>query len=219
MNSQQIIQLPHRLRTAFGLFTSRFNEIGNKIKNYEIPERVKGTFLERLAKYWHSLYIDYKDVAIDVIKDCRERPVRATIYTTRGCFYSSRLNPDETLFREQLIESSMKLILVGESIRNPVSVRHIKWLEQCYNEGLIRRLNLGILSLIWIDNYDKDCSFYKAVCPYLKPRFVTFHERIVDVGFLGKWWILERKMNNYDINEAEFSIVQNANNIDTISAT
>lgn len=112
----------------------------------------------------------------------------------------------------------MKLILVGEPIRNPVSVQHIKWLEQCYNEGLIRRLNLGILSLIWVDNYDKDCSFYKAVCPYLKPRFVTFHERIVDVGFLGKWWLLERKMKNYDINEAEFSIVQIANNVDTTSA-
>lgn len=50
MNSQQIIQLPHRLRTTFRLFTSRFNEIGNKIKNYEMPERVKGTFLERWGK-------------------------------------------------------------------------------------------------------------------------------------------------------------------------
>lgn len=47
MISQQIVQLPHRLRAAF---TSRFNEIGNKIRNYEMPERVKGTFLERWGK-------------------------------------------------------------------------------------------------------------------------------------------------------------------------
>lgn len=50
MNSQQIIQLPYRLRAVFKLFTSRFNEIGNKIGSYEMPERIKGTFLERWGK-------------------------------------------------------------------------------------------------------------------------------------------------------------------------
>ncbi|EZA57713.1 hypothetical protein X777_00813 [Ooceraea biroi] len=211
MNSQQVVQLSHRLRGAFSrLFTSKFNEISNKISNYEMPERIKGTVLERWAKYWHSLYVDYKDVAIDVAKDCRERPIRAAMYATRGCFYSSRHNPDETMFREQLLQSSTKLIQVGELVRNPVSVQHIKWLEQCYNEGIVRRLNLGILSLIWLDNYDKDCSVYRAVCPYLKPRYVTFHERIVDIGFLDNWWLLEMKMKDYDVNEVEFSAAEAA---------
>ncbi|XP_012060021.1 PREDICTED: uncharacterized protein C19orf52 [Atta cephalotes] len=221
MSSQQIFQLSHRLRTVFRPLTSKFNEIGIKIRNYEMPEKIKGTFLERWAKYWHGLYIDYKDVALDVVKDCTERPVHATIYITLlgSCFYSNRHNPDETIFREQLIQNNIKLIQVGEPIRNPVSVQHIKWLEQCYNEGLIRRLNLGILSLIWLDNYDKNCSSYKAVCPYLKPRYVTFYERIVDVGFLGKWWVLDRKMKNYDVNEAEFCVAETVNNTDTISAT
>ncbi|KAL6257951.1 hypothetical protein P5V15_011549 [Pogonomyrmex californicus] len=211
MNTQQIFQLPHRLKAAFRLLTSRFNEVGTKIGSYEMPERIRGTFLERWAKYWHGLYIDYKDVAFDVAKDCRERPVRAAMYITvlGACFYSNRHNPDETMFREQLIQSSTKLIQVGEPIRNPISVQHVKWLEQCYNEGLIRRLNLGVLSLIWLDNYDKDCSSYKAVCPYLKPRYVTFYERIVDVGFLEKWWLLEKKMKDYDVNEAEFSVTNN----------
>lgn len=40
------------------------------------------------AKYWHSLYIDYKAVAIDVAKDCREHPIRATIYTTSMYYFS-----------------------------------------------------------------------------------------------------------------------------------
>ncbi|KAG5317038.1 TIM29 translocase, partial [Acromyrmex heyeri] len=221
MSSQQIFQLSHKLRATFRPLTSKFNEIGIKIRNYEMPEKVKGTFLERWAKYWHGLYIDYKDVALDVVKDCTERPVHATIYITLlgSCFYSNRHNPDETMFREQLIQNSIKLIQVGEPIRNPVSVQHIKWLERCYNEGLIRRLNLGVLSLIWLDNYDKYCSSYKAVCPYLKPRYITFYERIVDVGFLGKWWILDRKMKDYDVNEAEFCVAETVNNTGTVSAT
>lgn len=214
-----MIQLPQRFRTAYRLVLSRFDNVSNKIKNYEIPEKFKGTFLQRWANYWRNLYVDYKDVAIDVAKDCKERPVRAAIYSTLlgGCFYFSKHNPDEIMFRDKLIESSGKLIQVGEPIRNPVSVQHIRWLEQCYNEGITRRLNLGLFSLMWINNYDKDCFLYKAVCPYLKPKYLTFHERIIDIGVLDKWWILETKMNDYDVNESEFNDVKVASNVDTVS--
>lgn len=193
------------------------------------------------AKYWHNLYIDYRDVAIDVAKDCKKHPIRATIYTTcmyfclyvfpcyvtfeisiinyllirkiiicdiivLGCsLYSSIHNPDEISFKDHMIKYNLKLMLLGEPIRNPVAVKHIEQLQQYYNEGIIRKINLGILSLIWIDNYDENCSLYKAVCPYLKPRYVTFYNRIVDIGFLDKWWMLENKMKDYDVNEAEFN--------------
>lgn len=50
MSSSQIFQFPHRLKAAFRLFTSRFNEVGVKIRSYEMPERIKGTFLERWSK-------------------------------------------------------------------------------------------------------------------------------------------------------------------------
>lgn len=104
-----------------------------------------------------------------------------------------------------MIKYNLKLMLLGESIRNPVAVKHIEQLQQYYNEGIIRRISLGISSLIWIDNYDENCSSYKAVCPYLKPRYITFYNRIIDIGFLDKWWVLENKMKDYDINEAEFN--------------
>ena len=101
---------------------------------------------------------------------------------------------------------------VGRFIRNPMSEKYVTWVEQCYNEGIIRRLNLGIVSLMWLDNFDSTTAVYKATCPYLKPRFVTFYQRIIDIGFVDKWWFLEQKMKNYDINEAEF---QQSNKVDT----
>ncbi|XP_032683480.1 mitochondrial import inner membrane translocase subunit Tim29 [Odontomachus brunneus] len=207
MSSQQMVQLVHKLRTASRISTDTFSKINIKIKNYEMPERFKGTFLERWAKYWHNLYIDYRDVAIDVAKDCKKHPIRATIYTTLlGCsLYSSIHNPGEISFRDNMIKYNLKLMLLGEPIRNPVAVKHIEQLQQYYNEGIIRRINLGISSLMWVDNYDEKCSLYKAVCPYLKPRYVTFYNRIVDIGFLDKWWVLENKMKDYDVNEAEFN--------------
>lgn len=96
---------------------------------------------------------------------------------------------------------------VGESVRNPKSECHVKWIGQCYNEGIVRRMNLGVISLIWLDDYDKMCFLYKAICPHLKVEYLKFYERVIDVGFLDKWWILESKMKDYDINEAEFDDV------------
>lgn len=120
-----------------------------------------------------------------------------------GSYYCAIHNPDELSFREQLIKSCLKIGLVGEPIRNPISVFYTKWLEQCYNEGIIRHLNLGVVSFVWLDNYDRGCALYKTMCPYLKPRYVTFYQRIVDVGFLDNWWILENSMTDYDVNDSE----------------
>ncbi|XP_076236028.1 mitochondrial import inner membrane translocase subunit Tim29 [Calliopsis andreniformis] len=185
------------------------NDILHKVRNFKTPERLKGTFLERWGKYWNNVYIDYRDVAVDVVKDCKTRPILATTYTSILAFfiYLNKHNPDESSFREHLLQNTMKVMQVGEPTRNPISEHHVKWLEQCYNEGIVRRMNLGILSLIWLDNYDKACSLYKAVCPHLKPRYITFYERVVDVGFLDEWWLLKNKMKEYDVNEAEFANV------------
>lgn len=93
---------------------------------------------------------------------------------------------------------------MGESVRNPVAVKHIKFLEKCYNENVVRYMNLGILSFIWVDDYDNTCANYRATCSYLRPRYMTFYQRIIDVGFLNRWWISEEKMRDYDVNEEEF---------------
>ncbi|XP_012277450.1 mitochondrial import inner membrane translocase subunit Tim29 [Orussus abietinus] len=195
-----------RFRSLLCLYKSKFNQIANKVANFETPERFKGTFLERWGKYWRNLYIDYRDVAIDITKDCKDRPIRASIYFSflGGLYYLSKHNPDEVSFRDAVIQNASKLVQVGEMVRNPASTEHLMWIEQCYNERTIRCLNLGIMSLIWVDNYDKMCALYKATCPYLQPRYITFHQRIIDVGFLDRWWILEDKMKDYDVNEAQF---------------
>lgn len=95
---------------------------------------------------------------------------------------------------------------VSENIRNEESVKHIELVERFFNEGILRRMNFGIFSIIWLDNYDRDCFLYKAVCPYIRLHFLEFFERIIDIGVLDRWWIMEKKMMNYDINDKEFEI-------------
>lgn len=81
--------------------TSKVKEFIQKVKNFETPEKLKGTIVERwgmdkqkihnqievifrffLGIYWKNLCIDYKDVAIDVAKDCKTRPTRALVYAS-----------------------------------------------------------------------------------------------------------------------------------------
>ncbi|KOC62879.1 Uncharacterized protein C19orf52 [Habropoda laboriosa] len=189
------------------------NSINNilKKKNLEEPKELKGSVLERWRIYWKNLCTDYKEALCDSAKHCKKHPIRTSIYVSvlASCVYLHRYNPDESSFKELLLQNTMKIMQVGEAIRNPISEYHVKWLGQCYNEGIVRCMNLGIISLIWLDNYDETCSLYKAVCPYLKIQYATFYERVVDFGFLGKWWIIENKMKDYDVNGTEFANVTN----------
>jgi hypothetical protein len=74
----------------------------------------------------------------------------------------------------------------------------------------MRTLSLGIINFIWISDHDKSSGLYQAHCDYLEPKFSNFHERIVDIGFLGEWLILQRTMKDFDVNPSEFENLQHA---------
>ncbi|XP_058806398.1 mitochondrial import inner membrane translocase subunit Tim29 [Phymastichus coffea] len=167
---------------------------------------LKGSFLKHWLRYWKNLYIDYKDVANSIYEHSTTHPIRTAVYLTFSgtSYYLSQHNPNEVIFKDQLMKSTQKLLLVGGPVQNPKSIHYVKWLEQCHNERIIRKINFGIFSLLWIDKYDNDCNLYKTVCPYLRPPWSTFHERLIDFGLLDTWWILKSHMINYDVNNLEF---------------
>ncbi|KAK9511632.1 hypothetical protein O3M35_000254 [Rhynocoris fuscipes] len=171
-----------------------------------MPEKLKGTILEKWLLYWRDVIKDYSDVTKDAVRDVIDKPWKGvTLLTTfSSSVYFMKTNPDEDSFRDTLLSYSNDLIFVGPAIRNPEAVNHLKFLEKCYNEGIIRRASFGLFSIIWIDNYDKTLGIYKALCPYLKPELLKMHERIIDVGFCNKWWIIDRKMVDNDVNPEEW---------------
>lgn len=178
----------------------------SRLDAVQFPEKYKGTVLEKWALYWKNLVRDYKEMIIDTGKTMRDRPVRSGIYLTLlgATYYCGVNNPDEADFGIRFRQCSNELQLVHPSCQNPEASRHIQFLQRCYNEGIVRRITLGVVSFIWLDNFDRGVAIYQAICPYLQPRYMTFHERIVDVGFNNEWWILKKKMVDYDINEENF---------------
>ena len=118
--------------------------------------------------------------------------------------YCAKTNPDDRAFRDQLLTAMTEMAFLPHSIRNKESCSHLAYLESCHNAGVLRRLNLGVCSFMWLSNYDKAVGLYAAHCDYLKPKYLSFHKRIVDFGILGQWWCIRRKMKDYDVNPDEW---------------
>nr|XP_005890880.1 PREDICTED: uncharacterized protein C19orf52 homolog [Bos mutus] len=75
------------------------------------------------------------------------------------------------------------------------------WLR---GRGCLRHVSLGLFSLVYEAPFDAQASLYQARCRYLQPRWTDFPDRILDVGFVGRWWVLGARMRDCDINDDEF---------------
>lgn len=205
----KIIRLKSQLTQSYtsnaSAFRAKWNSIQTRLDQIEIPERYKGTIVEKWLRYWRGLCIDYRDVFVNVGRQAKEKPIRASIYGSlmAAAWYSAKHNPSERDFHDRLRKHNTDLILVNEVCHNPASAEYLKFLERSLNEGIIRRMNLGVCSLLWLDNYDKAVALYQATCKYTQPDYLTWHKRVIDVGFLDKWWTLEEKMIDYDVNGAD----------------
>lgn len=135
-----------------------------------------------------------------------ERPAKASVYAALlggawACFYTK---PDRMSFEGALLERSNQLALLSPWIRNGTSDGHVQSLVKLRNEGRLRHGSLGLLSLVYSAGYDPDASLYEARCSNLSEPWWEFHRRVLDVGFAGRWWILDSKMQDYDVNPDEF---------------
>lgn len=150
----------------------------------------------------NSFVVDFSDVAIESAKTIRSNPTKSAMYATFGTalygFYKT--NPDQRHFTEQLRQKEQLVSLVSSDSQNPQAVSHLKLLVQNQNSETLRITSIGFFSIMWIDDNAEGLSTYDAVCEYLQPELRTFHERIIDIGWLDRWWNLEKKMNDFDVN-------------------
>ena len=201
--SRFVINLRQRIVDSIkARINNKINSVKTKISDtFTLPEKYKGTIVEKWALYWKHLGIDYKDVFVGVLQQTKEKPIRAGLYGVTGysAYKCIENNPSHLEFLEQLRYYNTDLVQVDQRCQKPESAEYITFLHRCYNENVVRYLNVGVMSFIWIDDYDKALGLYKSTCSYTQPEYLTFHKRIVDIGFWNKWWILTNKMKNYDV--------------------
>ncbi|XP_023281949.1 mitochondrial import inner membrane translocase subunit Tim29 [Seriola lalandi dorsalis] len=166
-------------------------------------ERLKNS---KAGVWCRGLVSDYKEACREMVVGAWERPVKASVYMTFlggawACFYTK---PDQSSFEGALLERSNQLALLSPWIRSANSDGHVQSLVKLRNEGRLRHASLGLLSLVYHSSYDPDATLYEAQCSNLSEPWWEFPRRVLDVGFVGRWWILDSKMQDYDVNTEEF---------------
>ena len=158
------------------------------------------------ANYLKVVYGDYKTVVKETGEDIKEHPLKTGIYLSilSVVGYLWKNNPSERSFRVELLEHMNDLLLVGDLIRNPRSDSHMQRLMWCYNNGQMRRMNLGVCSFMWQDNFPEEVDLFEAQCKPIMVGWLEFKDRILDIGVAGRWLWLNEAMIDYDINSDEW---------------
>lgn len=182
------------------------SNLKTKPSRLSLPERFRGTFLERWKQYWESLAKDYYEATVGIGTYVKSNPIKSSLATaiTSCAFYCIKTNPDENNYRSEVLDCTNSILYISPAVRNPFAVQHLEHLEKCYNKGVVKRLNLLFFSVIWIDEFNDNIKIFKANCKYLKPSILSVYERAIDIGFLNVWWNLKKIMVDYDVNPEEW---------------
>ncbi|KAM8844886.1 mitochondrial import inner membrane translocase subunit Tim29 [Spinachia spinachia] len=159
------------------------------------------------AGVWcRGLVSDYIAACREIVVGSWERPLKASLYASvlAGAWACSYTQPDRSSFEATLLEYSNRLGLLAPWIRNGTTDGHVQSLAKLHNEGRLHHASLGILSLVYLLDHEPDTTLYEAQCSSLSAPWRELPRRILDVGFVGRWWVLDSKMKDYDINEDEF---------------
>lgn len=161
----------------------------------------------RLGAWARALLRDYAEACRDTAAAARARPGRAAAWAALlgGAAACCSLAPSEAAFEEALLDASGTLLLLAPATRSRPAegfVQRLLWLR---GRGRLRHVNLGLCSLVYEAPCDPQASLYQARCRYLQPRWADFPGRVLDVGFVGRWWVLGARMRDCDVNDEEFA--------------
>ena len=149
---------------------------------------------------------DYKAVAQETFQDITSGSIKAAVYlsglVTLGLLHKA--NPTERDLESVLMESAHDLSLVGSSIRSREADEFVDKLCSARRDGNLHHTNLGIFSLVWISEHRDELDLYRAKCKHTNLPWYQWHEKVVDIGILGKFMILNRLMKDYDVNTNEW---------------
>ena len=184
------------LKTAFGKV--------NRINNMFLPqfENLKQRKLGRSAI---NIFVDYKAVFTDFYQQTKGKPFRflTALASLGGLYYVCEQNPDVDSYDDTVLECANELLQISHLIRNPSSDNYVQKILKFRSQDRIKVQSFGLLSIVWVSDFGPDCDLYEKHCYYTQPRWKTLPQRMIDVGFLGHWYCLEKAMKDYDVNEAE----------------
>lgn len=193
--------VPYVKRRVAAACQRQVDGVKQRLDMITVPARFQGTVVEHWAKYWKYLVKDYFSVVFGLLKDAKDRPLRALVVSgaALAIYELANANPTEADLQQQLKRYGNEMACLPATMQNPVSRRHLIELERMFATGTIRRLDLGVASVFWRHDSNPELQMYQATCGYVGPDWAT--RRFVELGFLGRLWVLSDRMRDFDVNE------------------
>lgn len=186
----------------------------------------------RAADYIKLLVHDYVTSGRDALDYIRNNAFRSFMWLTALCSVGTTMSlcPDEKHYFQTLITSCVDVWEVPAPLRNPETAAHVHRCLDSWSRERLRVSHLGFCSVVWQDDRTKRCQLFSETCKYSFPsngggeftglvRLLLFDRlqesgwqrvsnivanRLLDFGFMGRWWIIKSKMQDYDVNPGEW---------------
>lgn len=144
---------------------------------------------------------DYVAAGKDTWADSKMHPLKSLIYVGAFSFgiYTYKHVPSESNYIATVVECSNDLLLQSDATRNKDSDKFVQSVLGLCNGDRLRYKRLGFFSVMYTAEFNKDNRTYVAQCKYTNPKWMEFHKRVLDIGFLERWWILQYIMTDYDV--------------------
>ncbi|XP_065179983.1 mitochondrial import inner membrane translocase subunit Tim29-like [Sycon ciliatum] len=151
-----------------------------------------------------TVALDYRDVAIDVADGSRKRPLRAIIISSGllTTLHAFRTHPDKQDYLDALLRGANDVALVAESSRNKCAVEALMERRVAVNSGKLRVKDMIFFTLIHADpTQSEGCELYSCQSKLVRPPLLGWQSYFLDIGLFGRWLVLERRLERYDVNE------------------
>ncbi|XP_041332002.1 mitochondrial import inner membrane translocase subunit Tim29, partial [Pyrgilauda ruficollis] len=137
----------------------------------------------------------------DAASAARRRPALTAASLTALALTTglARSVPDRSSLEAAAVAAGAALAQLPPGSRSPRAERHVQRLLRLRERGRLRVRSFGIIAVAGSDPHGEEPALYRARCPHLRRR-----GELLDLGFLGRWWMLEAALRDSDINEEEF---------------
>ena len=144
---------------------------------------------------------DYTFVFQTIGKNISSHPLRAAAKVSAGlALYSvHKENPNEQFYNGQITQYARYFSDLPRSSWNIQSYDYFQTMLERLQDGRINFLNFIFFSIVLSSNERQTSRLYKAQYFSYHLWFSSLYSRVIDVGFLGKFYMLEKNKKDYDI--------------------